>query len=107
MPEEAKIEEREKGIRLVTLLFSAPAGDVYKLPAHAVDLWLSVQVYDRAGSGPNGVFSVNAVQTADAKAWRRAYRNWPMIRPGPTETRPANDPLVLDYLTAKVSSEGE
>ena len=80
---------------LASVLYSR-GGDLYRLPALAKDLWLSVQVYALADWGPG----IGAVRTADDKAWRKGYKAWSIIQPGRFATLPADDPLVLDYAAA-------
>jgi hypothetical protein len=99
----ADIEEQAgaaetRGARLVTVLYSRH-GDVYKLPALGMDLWLSVETH------PSFVPSVAAISvlTADGKASRRGYRNWSVIEPGRSAALPEEDPLVVDY-TATVNA---
>ena len=76
---------------LLTVLFSAHR-DVYKIPSCRADLWLSVAVYQE------DEYNHVKVQTADGRAYRRAYRGSPIFPPAPPVTLPADDPLVVDYL---------
>jgi len=99
LPMAEAVDEQTGAVRSVTVLYSSPGRNLYKLPSIGVDLWLSVQVYELADFGRSGGRGVGAARTADEKGWRRAYRYWSIIQPGDITTLPADDPLVLDYAT--------
>jgi hypothetical protein len=82
------IVPRRAGV--VTILYSIHR-DVYRIPSANADLWLSVAVDAEPHPGA-------AVQTAEGKGWRRAYRTRNVIYAGPTAAIPADNPLVIDYL---------
>jgi hypothetical protein len=86
------LPEENQGTPLVSVLYSEHRA-LYRLPAMDLDIWLSVQVYSLADWGAN----IAAARTTDGKGWRKAYRNWSMIRGASLATLPADDPLVIDY----------
>ena len=60
-------------VSLVSVLYSK-SGDLYRVPAMANPMWLSVQVYPLpAAELPTDNIYLGPSYTADQKAWRKAY----------------------------------
>lgn len=78
---------------------------VYRMPTANKRFWLSVMEYSYLPQPtiPSNLTYLGPVLTADGSGWRKAYAlTMHSIVPGDYATLPANDRLVLDYLSAEL-----
>lgn len=77
---------------------------VYRMPTVNKPFWLSVMEYSYLPqpTTPSNQTYLGPVLTADGSGWRKAYvLTMHSIVPGDAVTLPANDRLVVDYLSAE------